>query len=175
MYDRTMSDEAGRVTPRGILTVCLVTLLLLSGCTLSGLSFRKDGRLTIENLADRSEITIPYLLEFSFAGTLSPTGASAFGVLIDWTPPPPGKTLASLLDNDPACSDPLGCPEGYLERNRITVTTETSIMIDNVPVGTDRQESRGYHEITIVLVDAEGRRVGETSAFARFRVPGINE
>jgi hypothetical protein len=46
--------------------------------------------------------------------------------------------------------------------------------MDNVPVGTDRQERRGFHEVTIILVDAEGRRVGESSAFARFRVPGVD-
>jgi hypothetical protein len=61
-----------------------------------------------------------------------------------------------------------------LERNRIVITTDTTYYMDNVPVGTDRQERRGFHDVTIVLLDAEGRRVGETAAFARFRTPGVN-
>jgi hypothetical protein len=149
--------------------------LLLSGCSLSGLAFRQDDRLAIENLEDRSTIEIPYVLEFSFAGELGTGGIAGFGILIDWSPPPPGDTLASLLDEDPACVGPSGCPEGYLARNRIIVTTDTEFVVDNVPVGSDREERRGYHELTIVLVDAEGRRVGETAAFVRFRVPGVNQ
>lgn len=155
----------------------LVAVLLgvvLSGCTLSGLDFRRDDRLQIENLDDRSTIELPYHLEFSFDGSLGEGGVAGFGVLVDWSPPPPGKSLASLLEDDPACSGPSGCPDGYLARNRITITTDTTFELDNVPVGSERQERRGYHELTIVLVDAQGRRVGEASAYTRFRVPGVN-
>lgn len=146
----------------------------LPGCAVEGLAFRKDERLRIENLEDRSTIDIPFDLRFSFDGDLADTGASAFAVLVDWTPPAPGRTLESLLEDDPACRATEGCPDGYLERNRIVVTTDTALVLDNVPVGTDRQERRGFHEVTIVLVDADGRRVGETSAWARFRTEGVN-
>jgi hypothetical protein len=157
--------------PRALaLSLCAV----LAGCSTADLAFRVDDRLQIENLADRSTIEVPFTLEFSFDGDLLSGDATAFGVLIDWTPPPPGKPLSDLLRDDPACRGPQGCPDGYLERNRIAVTTDTTYLMDNVPVGTDRQERRGFHEVTIILVDAEGRRVGESSAFARFRVPGVD-
>lgn len=157
--------------PRALASTLCVALV---GCSTSGLAFRADDRLQIDNLADRSTIDIPYTLEFSFDDTLPSGAATGFAVLIDWTPPPPGKPLGDLLADDPACSGPQGCPDGYLERNRITVTTDTTFLIDNVPVGTDRQERRGFHEVTIILVDDDGRRVGESSAFARFRVPGVD-
>ncbi len=153
-----------------VLALCLA----LAGCSVDGLSFRTDDRLQIVNLPDRSTIEIPFELEYTFDGTLSADGIAAFGILIDWTPPPPGDSLAGLLDDDPVCQGETGCPDGYLERNRITITTDTTFLMDNVPVGTDRQERRGFHEVTIVLVDAEGRRVGETAAFTRFRTPGVN-
>lgn len=156
-----------------LITSCLA-VALLAGCSVDGLAFRQDDRLQIENLEDRSTIDVPFDLEFSFDGDLGDTGASAFAVLVDWTPPAPGKTLESLLDGDQACRGSDGCPDGYLERNRIVVTTDTSVTLDNVPVGTDRQERRGFHEVTVVLVDDEGRRVGETSAWARFRTEGIS-
>lgn len=148
--------------------------LALAACSTSGLAFRADDRLQIDNLDDRSTIEVPFTLEFSFDGDLPAGQATAFGVLIDWTPPPPGAPLSDLLADDPACRGPQGCPEGYLERNRITVTTDTTYEMDNVPVGSDRQERRGFHEVTIILVDDQGRRVGESSAFARFRVPGVD-
>jgi hypothetical protein len=151
-----------------------VLCLAISSCSVQGLAFRIDDRLQIVNLADRSTIEIPFDLHFTFDGTLSSDGVAAFGILIDWTPPPPGKSLASLLEDDPACQGQQGCPDGYLERNRIVITTDRTYLMDNVPVGTDRQERRGFHELTIVLVDADGRRIGETAAFARFRTPGVN-
>lgn len=161
--------------PRGVTgTVGAVLCCMLAACTVSGLAIRADDRLQIDNLADRATIEPPFVLEFSFDGGLPSGDATAFGVLIDWAPPPPGKPLSDLLSDDPACIGPQGCPEGYLERNRITITTDTTFLMDNVPVGTDRQERRGFHEVTIILVDDAGRRVGESSAFARFRVPGID-
>jgi hypothetical protein len=173
--------DLGRAAHRGrraSAAACLATLLALgvalSGCTRSGLDFRSDDRLQIENLKDRSTIELPHRLEFSFDGTLGDGGIAGFAVLVDWSPPPPGKSLASLLKDDPVCSGPAGCPVGYLDQNRISVTTDTTFELDNVPVGSDRQERRGYHELTIILVDAEGRRVGEASAYSRFRVPGVN-
>ncbi len=149
----------------------------LGGCSVDGLAFRRDDRLSIDNLPDRSTIELPFELVFSFDDELDPHDphdAAAFAVLVDWTPPPPGETLEGLLDDDPACRGDTGCPDGYLERNRISVITDTHFVLDNVPIGTDRQERRGFHELTIVLVDAEGRRVGETSAWTRFRTPGID-
>jgi len=167
------SCKHGAVGRRRAIGVLLT--LVLSACSTTGLAFRHDRRLRILNLKDRSTIDLPFDLEVSFDDSLpSDDGAVALGILIDWTPPPPGKPLADLLDDDPACNGPAGCPDGYLERNRIHVTTETSWLLADVPVGTDRQERRGFHEVTIVLVDAQGRRVGETFAFARFRTPGVN-
>lgn len=155
-------------------TLAFVLCMVMSSCSFTGVAFRKDHRLKIVNLPDRSTIEIPFDLRFTFDGTLSPDGATAFGILIDWTPPPPGAPLARLLENDPACQGAKGCPDGYLEQNRIITTTDTTFVMNNVPIGTDRQERRGFHEVTIVLVDAQGRRVGETAVFTRFRTPGVN-
>ncbi len=52
------------------------------------------------------------------------------------------------------------------------VTVDDGIVLDDVVEGTARQERRGFHEVTIVLVDAEGNRVGELAEAFRFRLPG---
>lgn len=163
----------------GLLAAVLVTTVCAAGCTTTGLAFRRDDRLQLHDFPDRSHITVPHRIHWTFAGTLAsqstgaPGVAAAFGVLIDWTPPPPGRSLESLLSSDPACRGPLGCPDGYLAQNRIYVTTATTFDIVDVPTGSVRTEQRTFHELTIVLVDAEGRRVGETSAWTRFRIPGV--
>jgi hypothetical protein len=162
-----------------VVSFMLVVSFGTVGCTTTGLAFRKDDRLRLYDLPDRVEITVPHDIHWTFAGTLAPPSsegagdATAFAVLIDWTPPPPGRTLESLLSSDPVCRGPLGCPDGYLARNRIYVTTDTSFTIDNVATGSSRTERRTYHELTVVLVDAQGRRVGETAAWSRFRIPGV--
>jgi hypothetical protein len=145
--------------------ICLPPLL--AGCASSGLAFRQDHRLEFTDLQDRDTISLPYTLEFTFDGPM-PEPATAFAVLVDWTPPPPGSTLAGLFDDDAACSGPLGCPDGYLERNRIHVITEHSLIITDVPATSGSRAD--FHEVTIILVDDAGHRVGETSAFARFQV-----
>lgn len=145
--------------------VCLASLP--AGCSFTGLAFRQDHRLEFTTLRDRDTISLPYTLDFSFDGGL-PAPATAFAVLVDWTPPPPGHALASLFDDDAACSGPLGCPDGYLERNRIHVITEHSLIITDVPATSGSRAD--FHDVTVILVDDDGRRVGETSAFARFHV-----
>lgn len=152
--------------------ICLVATTALSGCAYHGLAFRQDDRIHLSGLPDRSSITLPHDITWTFDGDL--TGpATAFAILIDWTPPPPGHSLESLLAADPTCQHPTGCPDGYLERNRIYVTTDLRFTIDNVARGTDREERRNFHDLTVILVDADGDRVGETAAASRFRVPGI--
>lgn len=165
---RTRTRAAARPSGKGrrsLLTV-LTLLSLLTSCATSGLAFRQDDRLQLVELRDRDTITLPYQLDFTFDGEL-PAPATAFAVLVDWTPPAPGDALTELFDDDPACSGPLGCPDGYLERNRIHVVTDGPVMITDVPAGNGRGD---FHEVTVVLVDDAGRRVGETSAFARFEV-----
>lgn len=149
----------------------LALLVGASGCATDGLDFVRDDRLDVSGLDDREEtdqpITLTWTLEGGFVGD-----EAAFAVIVDRTPPRPGRSLESLFDDDPACSGPQGCPDGYLERNRLYVTTDTTVVIDGVAEGTARQESRGFHEVTIVLVDTDGVRVGEIAEAIRFRLPG---
>jgi hypothetical protein len=175
---RRSGRPAGRRARAAALMVVLA--VFASGCALRGLAFVKDSRLALVGFPDRSHIVLPHDVTWRFTGALAdpataPPGAPvAFAVLVDWTPPPPGRSLASLLASDPTCRRTGGCPAGYLARNRIYVTTDTTFHLANVSTGTDRNERRSFHELTVVLVDASGRRVGETAASTRFRIPGIH-
>lgn len=159
---------------RGALLVAagvMVAGAALGACSTEGLDFVRDDRLTVIGLEDREETDLPIVLTWTLDGGFAGDEA-AFAVIVDRTPPRPGASLESLLDDDPACSGPLGCPDGYLARNRVYVTVDDGIVLDDVVEGSARQEQRGFHEVTIVLVDADGNRVGELAEALRFRLPG---
>jgi hypothetical protein len=169
--DRRRARRSASARAAALVAGTLVVAGLVSSCSLDGLDFVRDDRLHLEGLDDRDETDLPIELTWQLDGGFRDDEA-AFAVIVDRTPPRPGHSLASLLDDDPACAGPQGCPDGYLERNRLYVTTDTSIVIDDVVEGTARQEARGFHEVTIVLVDTDGVRVGELAEAVRFRLPG---
>ena len=87
--------------------------------------------------------------------------AYAFAVFVDRAPQPPGKSLAWLAHGDKTCRPAEGCPDStwYAQRNVFT-TTDTSFRIERLARQQDGR--REMHEVTVVLLDADGRRIGET-------------
>lgn len=144
--------------------------LLLAACTTQGLAFRVDERIEIVSPADREEVTFPFTLSWTardFAvgsGTIGGDG-NYFAVFMDRTPLPPGAHIKALGD-DP-CKRTPGCPdEQWLADRFMYVTTGTSLLVESVPdVDSEDLRARDLHEITIVLMDANDRRIGE-SAFS---------
>lgn len=94
------------------------------------------------------------------------SGRGAFAVFFDREPMAPGRDLASLAEDDNDCRPP-ECPnEAWFRQRFIFVTTETSVRVAALPDLRGRDSGLDRHEATIVLVNGEGRRIGE-SAFAR--------
>lgn len=135
----------------------LVALVVLAnGCAVRGIAFRQDDRLSFVSPGDRDEVTLPVTVTWDvedFDGT--------FAVFVDRAPQPPGKTLAWLARNDDSCRAADGCPndEWYAQRD-VFPTTATSFTIERLPAATD--DRREMHEVTVVFLDDDGRRVGET-------------
>jgi hypothetical protein len=99
-------------------------------------------------------------------GTPAREGAGYFVVFLDKTPMKPGKTLQSLRDKDVVCEDP--CTEDtYFPARGMFPTASTELVIDKLPLGSDGEA----HRATIVLVDGEGRRIGETAFNVDFTIP----
>ena len=155
------------------------TVLLLPACGTSGLSFVQDERITISAPEDRARVELPLTVrweveDFEITG---PTGratddAGYFGVLVDRAPPPPGRDLEWLLRDDVVCSANPECPdEAYLAARDIYSTAETSIVIDQVPEPARGERSREFHEVTVVLLDGTGRRIGESAFGVEFELP----
>ena len=83
---------------------------------------------------------------------------------------PPGETVRWFAKGDDDCATTPTCPdEMYLARRGVTVVTGTSVDITIVPPLTGSREG-AYHELTIVRLDADGRRDGETATTTQFKV-----
>src|SRR5947199_102530 len=82
----------------------------------------------------------------------------------DRAPRPPGKPLTWLARNDAGCEKKAGCPDSpYLAARDIFTATDTRFVVDQLarpPSSVHRKET---HEVTVVLLDGNGRRVGETA------------
>ena len=140
--------------------VAVAVALLCSGCAVRGVAFRQDDRLSFVSPGDRDEVSLPVTIEWEVEDFDVPEDGS-FAVFVDRAPQPPGKTLSWLARDDDACRAADGCPdtEWYTERD-IYPTTATELTIERLPARSD--DRRELHEVTVVLVDGEGRRIGET-------------
>ena len=147
----------------------LAILVLATGCRFQGIDLMEDTRLTIISPANRATVSPP--LEVRWTARDIPTG-NRFLVIFDGSPPPPGSGLDWFARNDNLCRATPGCPdERYLTNNHIYVTPNVSLTIQALAPDEDAPPSRrDRHNVTVVLIDERGRRIGETSAFVEFTV-----
>ena len=149
----------------------------LSGCVAQGLAFRVDDRLTITAPEDRSTVTLPVTLRWDVRDfdVTAPGGdprkdAGYFAVFVDDAPMPPGKPLAWLARKDNSCRAADGCPdEEYLAARGVYTTTKTELVLSQLPRNAD-EDRRERHRATIVLLDAQGTRIGESAFEVAFDV-----
>jgi hypothetical protein len=136
----------------------------LAGCATQGLDFRTDTRLTIMSPADRSAVSVPFLLEW----TLADPGERdrAFAVLVDVSPPRAGAFITDLLpesQQDRSSCDAT-CQAAALTSRGITVTTADELDIAVLPRRSGLSDERARrHTITVIVLDEQGRRVGEVA------------
>jgi hypothetical protein len=151
--------------------------VLTPACGTSDLEFRLDDRVEIIEPSDREVVRIPIDIRWSVEN-FEITGPSQradedagyFGLFVDGSPQAPGETIESLFADDESCNDVPGCPdEQFLAGRDIFKTTQTSFTIRNLP-DTEEGERRELHEVTIVLLDGRGRRIGESAYTVEFRV-----
>ena len=146
----------------------VVLALVANGCAVTGIAFRQDDRLSFESPGDRDEVTLPVTVTWSVEDFDVPADGG-FAVFVDRSPQPPGKTLEWLARNDDSCRADDGCPDAeWFAQRDVFPTTETSFTIDRLPARTD--DRREFHEVTVVLVDGDGRRIGETGWTLEFQV-----
>ena len=177
-----VSARLRRVGPRPLavrILVCGICVALLSGCGVNGLNFVQDDRIEVTSPGDRASVTLPLTVRWDVAD-FDVTGpndearvdAGYFGVYVDRAPQPPGETQASLVRDETSCRTNPGCPDAdYLAQRNIYTTEEQSFVIERLPQpGSEAPRRREFHEVTIVLLNGRGERIGESASVRQFEV-----
>lgn len=162
-----MSKRRPLATATAVAGVCAA----LAGCVPQGLAFRVDERLTFRAPEDRSTVSLPVRLDWDVRDfeVTAPGGepredAGYFAVFLDATPMPPDRDLRWTARNDRGCREDDGCPDAeYLAARGIYTTTETELVLDQLPRLGNDDAPRERHRATIVLLDATGTRRGESA------------
>jgi hypothetical protein len=155
-----------------VLAAALVAAsLALGGCQVEGrLAFTKDERVEIVQPANEAEVRLPVRLRWTAKLERGAGGGPFFAVFVDRAPVAPGQSLRVLADD--SCNRTAGCPDADYFRDRfVYITDERSLLLDTVPQRTGQRTGAEHrHEAIIVLVDAEGRRIGEAAYRVAFEV-----
>jgi len=139
---------------RGIVVVSAVLLTVqLTGC--EPYLFRQSDRVQVTTPATYSSVTEPLTIRWQ-AQDFSPPQDGSYAVFIDRDPMPPGDNLSDFGPND---------------RDGIYVTRSTSLHLSllSPQPGVDPAE-RNHHDVTVVLLDSQGNRIGEYAGFTEFTV-----
>lgn len=159
--------------------IAMAMAALVSCADWSQLAFRHDRRLQIVAPPARDLVELPVTLRWTIddfkivdpGSGVADESAGYFAIFIDKTPMKPGQTLREqAIDGDPSCIHDSACPDrGYLADRGIYTTTKTSLRLRSVlPLSPD--ESTEVHDATIVLLDAGGRRIGESAWHIQFKL-----
>ena len=151
------------------LALVLVIAVIGASCSATGIAFRQDKRLTFIAPDEREEVTLPVTIRWKVRDFAVGPDAGSFAVFVDRSPQPPRETLEWLARNDESCQVADDCPdEAWFAERNVYRTTETEFTIEQLPVLVEGR--RDIHEVTVVFLDEEGRRVAETAFTRRFEV-----
>jgi hypothetical protein len=147
---------------RSLAAIAGIGLLLAgSACRASGLAWREDRRLRIDAPGKNAVVTLP--LEVRWHVRDLPKSLQgrpySYALFLDRFPQAPGKTLQQF---------DAGSKNLTQSRVGIIEARESRHVFTTIPPHDARQ--RDKHELTVILVDENGRRVGETAGFLTFRV-----
>jgi hypothetical protein len=151
-------------------------LVACSACS-QGLLFAQDRRVEIVSPVDDAEVTLPVTVRWSVD---EGSDIAAFGVYVDLEPQPPGETFDWFARGDQTCEQTPGCPDrAYFEQRGAYFTKAHELTIpDLLPLaGVDIEDGeKDRHDVTIVVLDAEGRRITEAFWSENFEIvhPELN-
>jgi hypothetical protein len=148
----------------------VVAVVAVGGCARAPL-FTADRSLRFVAPVQMSTVIAP--VEVSWRTDHLPLHAAQFLVFIDTPPIHPGQNLRAIASGDPSCVPKAGCPNAaYLAARDVFITTRDRVSVPFVAAlsGLEGHDSLAIHQLTVVLVDAHGTRVGEYAYTVQFRV-----
>jgi len=107
--------------------------------------------------------------ESQATGVPATDDAGWFAVFVDRAPIKSGHTLADVV-GDPGCLTDPTCPDAKTLANfGVYVTHRTSVTVPLIP-RLSTHERVQLHEVTVVLIDTDGRRIGEAAWYRQFKM-----
>ncbi|CAB4721591.1 unannotated protein [freshwater metagenome] len=157
-----------------------VGVLACSGCVdLAEMQFVKDHRLQFTAPDAYELVELPLEVTWTMedfevldrSEKAEPTDAAGYyAVFVDRAPVKPGRTLADVGDGDPQCEDNPRCTsKDYLAAAGVYTTRKPSITLSLVNPLSSKARIQ-LHQVTVVLLDSEGRRIGEHAWFRQFKL-----
>ena len=169
----------GLIVIRGRMAAFMVLLSLSCyGCSLSGLQFETDNRLSIISPHQGELVGMPLTLRWAVKNfTIDREGpgpgkrdSEYFAIFVDRAPVRPGQTLRAVASNDYQCLHTPGCPNTtYLADRGVFTTAATSFTLTSVARLNNYQNVQ-LHEAVIVLMNSAGQRIGESAWYIDFRL-----
>jgi hypothetical protein len=141
-----------------------LSLVALAGCNASGLAFKEDTRVDIVSPREGAEVTLPLTISWHARDIqVSEPGEGDgvfYAVFVDRPPLRPRQSLEALVGDDCLTR---GCANvDYFAQRDVHITAGTAVVLDQLPPGDS-------HTATIVLVDQDYHRVGESAFVVEFR------
>lgn len=178
---RSNSRPSGGLKSAGMSALLLFAVAALPACTLQGLAFQQDDRIQFLEPQYREKARFPVTIRWSVEGfevtgpdASSRDDAGYFGVLFDVDPQPSGEGLHYFARDDISCRKSEGCPDrGYLADRGVYTIDDTFFTIDVLPPAPGVELDRGepdIHDVTIILLNGQGRRIGESAWTQTFEV-----
>jgi hypothetical protein len=97
------------------------------------------------------------------ASATARSGGGYFALFVDRAPVPGGHALSDLANDDANCLPRDGCPNAdYYAAHDIYLTAAHHYRFDTLPQP-EQAYDKDKHTITIILIDASGRRIGESA------------
>jgi hypothetical protein len=180
-----MRLAASRPGRHHVVAVLLTSLALATtGCTkFSDLQFQIDHYVKFTAPEARSKTTLPLTLQWQVDGfRVAPPNdeehyeppsknAGYFALFVDRAPIKPGQTLAAVAGDDTSCVPSAGCPDReYLRDRQVYVTTDLRYTLRQVFTIEDNNDDWQLHDVTIILLDTDGHRIGEHAYYREFKL-----
>lgn len=163
----------------GSFLLVTLTLSCLAGCAdYSALQFRQDHRLTFTAPESRELVETPLKVSWTIEdfqvvkpGSGEPSeNAGYFAVFVDQAPVEPRATLDEVAEDDPDCVKDPKCPDRtYLADRGVYTTTDSELTLELIPALGSKEDVQ-LHEVTVVLLDSSGRRIGEVAWYQQFKM-----
>jgi hypothetical protein len=144
--------------------------MLATGCAKAPL-FVVNHDVRITTPSQMATVSAP--VHVSWRTTKLPSTATQYLVFIDTPPIHPGQSVRAIASGDSSCIAAAGCPNAaYLAARDIFLTRQQSATIPFIAAlnGIEGHDALPIHEVTVILIDRAGRRVGEYAYTTQFRV-----